>query len=107
LLRPGDQQIARAYQKPLDLKSPTNPYRLYEQWVKADSTRDTKTSEKTQIVLAKISPGTISRARQDYFWRALQVKELVLKNFAGLPADQMLERMIELSLYAEEKLKSG
>jgi hypothetical protein len=35
------------------------------------------------------------------------VKELVLKNFAGLPADQLLERMIELSLYAEEKLKSG
>jgi hypothetical protein len=32
---------------------------------------------------------------------------LVLKNFAGLPADQLLERMIELSLYAEEKLKSG
>jgi len=25
----------------------------------------------------------------------------------GLPADQLLERMIELSLYAEEKLKSG
>jgi hypothetical protein len=24
-----------------------------------------------------------------------------------LPADQLLERMIELSLYAEEKLKSG
>jgi hypothetical protein len=31
----------------------------------------------------------------------------VLKNFAGLSADQLLERMIELSLYAEEKLKSG
>ncbi len=38
---------------------------------------------------------------------ALYVKELVLKNFAGLAADQLLERMIELSLYAEEKLKSG
>ena len=37
----------------------------------------------------------------------LYVKELVLKNFAGSPADQLLERMIELSLYAEEKLKSG
>jgi hypothetical protein len=37
----------------------------------------------------------------------LYVKELVLKNFAGLPADQLLERMIELSLYAEEKLKSS
>jgi hypothetical protein len=36
----------------------------------------------------------------------LYVKELVLKNFAGFPADQLLERMIELSLYAEEKLKS-
>jgi hypothetical protein len=30
----------------------------------------------------------------------------VLKNFAGLPADQLAERMIELSLYVEEKLKS-
>jgi hypothetical protein len=37
----------------------------------------------------------------------LYVKELVFKNFAGLPADQLLERMIELSLYAEEKLKSA
>jgi hypothetical protein len=35
------------------------------------------------------------------------VKELVLKNFVGLPSDQLLERMIELSLYAEEKLKSA
>jgi hypothetical protein len=37
----------------------------------------------------------------------LYVKELVLKNFAGLPPDRLLERMIELSLYAEEKLKPG
>jgi hypothetical protein len=35
------------------------------------------------------------------------VKELVFKNFAGLPAEQLFERMNELSLYAEEKLKSG
>jgi hypothetical protein len=28
-------------------------------------------------------------------------------DFAGASADQLLERMIELSLYAEEKLKSG
>jgi hypothetical protein len=34
------------------------------------------------------------------------VKDFVLKNFAGLAADQLLERKIELSLYAEEKLKS-
>jgi hypothetical protein len=31
----------------------------------------------------------------------------VLRNFAGVPAEQLLERMIELSLYAEEKLKAG
>jgi hypothetical protein len=36
----------------------------------------------------------------------LYVKELVLKNFAGLPVEQVVERMIELSLYVEEKLKS-
>lgn len=37
----------------------------------------------------------------------LYVKELVLRNFAGLPPNQLLERMIELSLYAEEKLRGG
>ena len=37
----------------------------------------------------------------------LYVKELVLKNFMGMPADQLLERMVELSLYAEEKLKAS
>ena len=37
----------------------------------------------------------------------LYVKELVLRNFAGLPGEQLVERMIELSLYAEENLRSG
>jgi hypothetical protein len=37
----------------------------------------------------------------------LYVKELVLRNFAGISPEHLLERMIELSLYAEEKLKSG
>ena len=32
-------------------------------------------------------------------------KELVLHNFPGLPTDELLERMIELSLYTEEHLK--
>jgi hypothetical protein len=34
----------------------------------------------------------------------LYAKELVLHNFAGLPADQLLERMVELSLRTEEHL---
>jgi hypothetical protein len=34
----------------------------------------------------------------------LYVKELVVRNFSGLPGDQLLERMIELSLYTEDKL---
>lgn len=34
----------------------------------------------------------------------LYIKELVLRNFTGLPSDQLLERMVELSLYTEEKL---
>lgn len=50
---------------------------------------------------------TRNRALQLRYLVRLYVKELVLKNFAGLPAEQLLERMIELSLYAEEKLKSG
>jgi len=32
-------------------------------------------------------------------------KELVRQNFPGLPVDELLERMIELSLYTEEHLK--
>ncbi len=35
----------------------------------------------------------------------LFAKELVYKNFPGQPSDQLLERMIELSLYTEENLK--
>jgi len=34
----------------------------------------------------------------------LYAKELVLRNFIGLPADQLLERMVELSLRTEEHL---
>ena len=50
---------------------------------------------------------TRNRALQLRYLVRLYVKELVLKNFAGAPAEQLLERMIELSLYAEEKLKAG
>ena len=35
----------------------------------------------------------------------LYAKELVLRNFVGASADQLLERLIELSLYTEENLK--
>ena len=34
----------------------------------------------------------------------LYAKELVPRNFAGLPADHLLERMVELSLRTEEHL---
>ena len=34
----------------------------------------------------------------------LYAKELILRNFMGVPGDQLLERMIELSLRAEEHL---
>ena len=50
---------------------------------------------------------TKNRALQLGYLVRLYVKELVLKNFAGVSAEQLLERMIELSLYAEEKLKAG
>jgi hypothetical protein len=49
---------------------------------------------------------TRSRALQLRYLVRLYVKELVLKNFAGLPVEQVVERMIELSLYVDEKLKS-
>jgi hypothetical protein len=35
----------------------------------------------------------------------LFTKELVLRNFPGLPGSELLERLIELSLYVEENLK--
>jgi hypothetical protein len=50
---------------------------------------------------------TKNRALQLRYLVRLYVKELVLKNFAGVPAEQLLERTVELSLYAEEKLKAG
>jgi len=48
---------------------------------------------------------TRSRALQLRYLVRLYVKELVLKNFAGMQAEQIADRMIELSLYVEEKLK--
>jgi hypothetical protein len=50
---------------------------------------------------------TRNRALQLRYLVRLYVKELVLKNFTGVSPEQLLERMIELSLYAEEKLKMG
>ena len=35
----------------------------------------------------------------------LFAKELVLKNFGGIPPDQLLERLLELTLYTEENLR--
>ena len=49
---------------------------------------------------------TGNRALQLRYLVRLYVKELVLRNFAGVSPEQLLERMIELSLYAEEKLKT-
>ena len=49
---------------------------------------------------------TRNRALQLRYLVRLYVKELVLRNFAGMAPEQLLERMVELSLYAEEKLKA-
>ena len=48
---------------------------------------------------------TRTRALQLRYLVRLYAKELVLRNFTGVPSDQLLERMIELSLYTEDKLK--
>ncbi|MGH8265078.1 MAG: hypothetical protein ACRET4_16485, partial [Steroidobacteraceae bacterium] len=50
---------------------------------------------------------TRNRALQLRYLVRLYVKELVLRNFAGLGAEQLLERMVELTLHTEEKLKPG
>lgn len=46
-----------------------------------------------------------TRALQLRYIARLFVKELVLENFRGEPAAQLLERMLELMLYMEEHLK--
>jgi len=46
-----------------------------------------------------------SAARKLRYICRLFAKELVYRNFPGIPPDQLLERMIELSLYTEENLK--
>jgi len=46
-----------------------------------------------------------SKALKLRYLTRLFTKELVQKNFPGLPAEQLLERMIELSLYTEENLR--
>ena len=48
---------------------------------------------------------TRNRALQLRYLVRLYVKELVLKNFVGLTSEQVAERMVELSLYVEEKLR--
>lgn len=48
---------------------------------------------------------TRGRSLQLRYLVRLYVKELVLRNFIGLSGEQVAERMIELSLYVEEKLK--
>lgn len=48
---------------------------------------------------------TRSRTLQLRYLVRLYVKELVLRNFSVMPPEQLLERMIELSLYVEDKLK--
>jgi hypothetical protein len=48
---------------------------------------------------------TRSRALYLRYLVRLYVKEFVLRNFAGMQAEQIAARMIELSLYVEEKLK--
>ncbi|HEU5282724.1 MAG TPA: hypothetical protein VFU53_02825 [Burkholderiales bacterium] len=46
-----------------------------------------------------------SRSLKLRYLARLFAKELVLRNFPGHPADQLLERMIELSRYTEENLR--
>jgi len=45
------------------------------------------------------------KARKLKYICRLFAKELVLKNFQGYRSEELLERMIELSLYTEEHLK--
>ena len=46
-----------------------------------------------------------NRPRKLRYVSRLFAKELVIRNFPGIPPDQLLERMIELTLYVEENLR--
>jgi len=46
-----------------------------------------------------------TRARRIRYIARLFSKEMVLQQFPGRPDDELLERMVELSLYVEEHLK--
>ena len=46
-----------------------------------------------------------NKARKLRYICRLFVKELVLANFPGVPAHELMERMIELGLYTEEHLR--
>jgi len=46
-----------------------------------------------------------SRARKLRYISRLFSKELILRNFPGVPVTETLERMVELSLYTEENLR--
>ena len=46
-----------------------------------------------------------ARLRKLRYICRLFIKELVCQNFPGLPPVELLERMVELSLYTEEHLK--
>ena len=45
------------------------------------------------------------KSRKLRYISRLFCKELIRQNFPGMPADELLERMVELSLYTEEHLK--
>ena len=45
------------------------------------------------------------RARKLRYICRLFAKELILQNFAGLSSGELLERLVELSLYTEENLR--
>jgi hypothetical protein len=95
---------SKIYNARITLQSPEGPIRLSRSRVSA---RHSKIPTLVSSLLTGSAEATRNRALQLRYLVRLYVKELVLKNFAGLPPDQLLERMIELSLYAEEKLKSG
>ena len=46
-----------------------------------------------------------SKALKLRYITRLFAKEMINKNFPGLPREQLLERLIELSLYTEEYLR--
>lgn len=107
LITVTDSLLPAADDRPQNAARQGLPGYTYE-WAPGEVWRSRYSEDDNLIVINKGHRDFIYAARNKslqlrYICR-LFTKELVVKNFTGFSAEQLLERMIELSLYTEENL---